>query len=118
MALVTKVASTAPASFRQQRSAPEESADRWRRYPASAFVVELQLLTLLFAHQQCAKFSAVVADFSCSATESSLSTWAAGVAGPDVHPSWQQYRSPRRYLAVTPGDAFRELKYLNAGFST
>ncbi len=116
MALVTKVASTAPASFRRAASAPEESADRWRRYPASAFRCELQLLTLLFAHQQCAKFFCCVADFSCSATESSLSTWVSWLAGPDVHPSWQQYRSPRTLPAVPPGDAFRELKYLNAGF--
>ncbi len=118
MALVTKVASTAPAFSDAQRSAPEESADRWRRYPRQHFVVELQLLTLLFAHQQWRSSSAVVADFSCSATESSLIRGSAGVAGPDVHPSWQQYRRHVRYLTVTPGDAFRELKYLTPVFST
>ncbi len=108
MALVTKVASTPPPLSDAQRSAPEESADRWRDIQRQHFVVELQLLTLLFVLSNARSSSAVVADFSCSATEHRSVRGSAGVAGPDVHPSWHNTDRHVRYLAVTPGDAFRE----------
>ncbi len=97
MALVTKVASTAPRLFQtssvQRLKSQQIAGDDIQR---QHFVVELQLLTLLFAPSAMREVLLLLLLTSVVQQRNHRSVrGSAGVAGPNVHPSWQQYRSPR-----------------------
>ena len=91
--------------------------DRWRRYPAiKRFVVELQLLHSASYISSTRVLLLLLLTSSCSTTDIASVRGSAGVAGQMFIRAGSNTDRHVRYLAVTPGDAFRELKYLNAGF--